>query len=157
MNFKFLLYLLPIFFLITACGGDNGTSISFDYSDAPAFPDTANAVSKVFSDTGLIYYVITEGDSSSFELTIRDDMFVYYTTRNLDGDIVSSSFVNGSTSPRRVNNVGLQTTIGFGGQGLIEGILGMKEGERRLLIIPDEINTTDQTITIDFELVSIAY
>ena len=157
MNFKFLLYLLPIFFLISACGGDNSTSVTFDYSDAPAFPDTSNAVSKVISNTGLIYYVITEGDSSSFELTIRDDMFVYFTTRNLDGDIVSSSFVNGSTSPRRVNNVGLQTTISFGGQGLIEGILGMQEGERRLLVIPNEINTTDQTITIDFELVAIAY
>ena len=154
---KNLFIILFVVFLISACGGNNTTGIRFDYSDAPPLPDTTSVVSKVTSDSGLIYYVIQEGSPESYDLVIRDDIFAYYTTRLENGDIYSSSFVNGSTSPVRINNIGSQSTISLVGSGFVEGVLGMKEGERRLLVIPSNINTTSQTITLDIELETIDY
>lgn len=156
--FTSLLFLSLVSIMISACGGDDNIFRN-DYSDAPELPDTTNVVSKVISDTGLIYYVISEGDTTSFDVAIRDDMFVYYTTRTTDGEIVASSFVNGSTEPDRVNNIGSQSTISFVGDGFVEGVLGMYEGERRVLVIPAELNTTStsETIILDIELETIEY
>lgn len=154
---KSLFIILTLALFITACGSDNNTGYSFDYSDAPDLPDTTNALSTVSSTTGLTYYVITEGDPTSFDVVIRDDILVYFTSRLEDGDIFESSYVNGSTSAIRVNTVGTQSAISIVGTGFVEGVIGMKEGERRVLVIPSELNTAGQTVTLDIELESIDY
>ncbi|GAB5409296.1 MAG: hypothetical protein BalsKO_16610 [Balneolaceae bacterium] len=150
-----LLLVLCTILIVSACNEDSNPFIA-DYSDAPPLADTTSALSKVTSESGLIYYVIEEGDSESFDLVIRDDVFMYYTTR-IDDEIIASSYVNGSTSAIRVNSVGSQTSIGFVGDGFVEGVLGMKEGERRVLVIPSDLNTTSETIVLDVEVETIDY
>lgn len=146
------LFFVAILSLILIACGDNGNSFENDYSDAPALADTSNALSKVITNSGVIYYVINEGDSSSFNVTIRDNIRIYYTTRRLDGEIIRSSYVNGTTSAVRVTNIGAQTAISFVGDGLVDGVLGMFEGERRVLFIPEDVTTIDEALTVDVEL-----
>ncbi len=141
---------------ISACGNDNNP-FEVDYSDAPILPDTTNALSKVTLESGLIYYVITEGSPESFDVVIRDDIYVYYTTRTEDEEIIGSSYANGSTAPVRVNNVGSQSAIRFVGSGFASGVIGMKEGERRVLVIPTDLNSISEPIVIDIELETIDY
>ena len=122
-------------------------------------PDTTAALSKVTLDNGLIYYVITEGNPESYDVTIRDDIFIYYTTRRSNDDVVQSSYANGNTAPTRVNNVGTKSTLNFIGDGIIGAVVGMKEGERRVAYIPSGLNTlsSDETLTFDVELESVDY
>ncbi|RNC85754.1 MAG: hypothetical protein ED557_02980 [Balneola sp.] len=150
-NFQSLFVVAGLSLILIACGGNNN-SFENDYSDAPALADTSNALSKVITDSGVIYYVISTGDSTSFEVTIRDNIFIYYTTRTLDGEIIASSYVNGSTSAVSILNIGSQTRISFVGEGLAPGVLGMFEGERRVIFIPEDVSTIDEAITIDVEL-----
>ncbi len=146
-----LFFVIILSLIFIACG-DNGTNFVNDYSDAPALADTSNALSKVITNSGVIYYVISTGDSSSFNVTIRDDIRIYYTIRGLDDEILSSSYLNGSTSAVRVTNIGSQSTIGRVGDGLLDGVLGMYEGERRVIFIPEDVATVDEALTVDVEL-----
>lgn len=141
---------------VSACNNDSNPFV-VDYSDAPPLADTTSALSKVTFESGLVSYLIEDGNPESFNVVIRDDIIVYYTTRLVDGEIVASSYVNGSTSPIRVNNVGTQSSISFVGEGFAEGVVGMKEGERRVLVIPESSNTTNQTIVFEIELEAIDY
>ncbi|MEQ9308805.1 MAG: FKBP-type peptidyl-prolyl cis-trans isomerase [Balneolaceae bacterium] len=151
---NFLLLICTIAF-VSACNNDSNPFVA-DYSDAPPLPDTTSALSKITFESGLIYYLIEDGNPESFDLVIRDDAYMYYTTR-LDGEIIGSSYVNGSTSPVRVNNVGTQSTINYVGDGFVEGVLGMKEGERRVLVIPEDLNSTTETLVFDVEIETIDY
>lgn len=155
-NFTILLLFTLIVLLISACN-ENSSQFVADYSDAPPLADTTTALSKVTFESGLIYYQVEEGNPESFDVVIRDDIIVYYTTRLENGDTVASSYVNGSTTPVRVNNVGAQLVISFVGEGFVTGVIGMKEGERRVLVIPENLNTAGQTLTLDIELETIDY
>tara|TARA_R110000868_G_scaffold37111_10_gene131543 strand:+ start:30716 stop:31201 length:486 start_codon:yes stop_codon:yes gene_type:complete len=152
----FLFITFSILFL-SACNNNNSNPFVADYSDAPPLPDTSSAISKVTFESGLIYYLIEEGNPESFDVVFRDDIIAYYTTRLEDEEIIGSSYINGSTSPVRVNNVGDQSTINYVGSGFAEGVIGMKEGERRVLVIPSEINSTSETLIFDIDLVTIEY
>lgn len=148
-----IIFLLVLF--IASCNQDAGV-FTVDYSDVPDLPDTTSAVSKVTSDTGLIYYVIEEGNSDSFSLVIRDDAYFFYTGR-LDGEnIFESSYANGSTASQRFSAIGSLSSSK--GDGFVEGVLGMKEGERRVLVLPPSLNvTSSSTIVYDVQLESIDY
>ena len=144
-----------------ACNEDSNP-FRIDYSDAPPLPDTtAQGVSKISTGSGLIYYVISEGNPESFEVVIRDDIQIYYTGRTEDGEIFESSYGNGSTSPDRFNDLGSYVSArgtNSKGEGFVEGILGMYEGERRVLVIPPELNrTASSTLIYDIELETIEY
>lgn len=160
-NLKILAFIIFTALVVSACNEDSNPFI-IDYSDVPPLPDTtAQSVTKVTTDTGLIYYVITEGNPESFEVVIRDDILIYYTGRIDDGTIFESSYGNGSTSPDLFSDIGSYVN-GRGtsskGSGFVEGILGMVEGERRILVIPPDLNTTTSTTLIyDIELETIEY
>ncbi|MBO6523969.1 MAG: FKBP-type peptidyl-prolyl cis-trans isomerase [Balneolaceae bacterium] len=160
-NLKFFSLILLTGIILSACD-DDSNPFRIDYSDVPPLPDTtAQNVTKVTTESGLIYYVITEGNPESFEVVIRDDIQIYYTGRTQDGDIFESSYGNGSTTPDRFNDIGSYAN-GRGtnskGEGFVEGILGMLEGERRVLVIPSNLNTTESSIIVyDIELETIEY
>lgn len=157
-KFKSFLFIVITLFVGTACNDDDGI-FRIDYSSVPELPDTTTALSKITLDNGLIYYVITEGNPESYEVTIRDDIYIYYSTRTTDDNIVQSSFANGNTAPTRVNSVGAKASLNYVGEGIIGGVLGMKEGERRVVYIPAGVNslTSDQALIFDVELESIDY
>lgn len=152
--------LLPFLFLIlftvsfTACDDDDPFEI--DYSDAPPPFDIENA-ERTETESGLIYYVVEEG-GGAFEVESRDRVSVYYTgRRESNGEIFDSSYRNGSQAASTFNSLGNLI------EGFREGLIGMKEGEKRVLIIPPELgygnsessNLSDETLRFDIELAAI--
>lgn len=151
--------LIPFLFLIiltlsfTACDDD---PFEIDYSSAPAPFDIENA-ERVETESGLVYYVIEEG-GGAFEVKRRDQVTVYYTgRRESNGEIFDSSYRNGNPSPATFNSLGNLI------EGFREGLIGMKEGEKRVLIIPPELgygnsetsSLRDETLRFDVELAQI--
>lgn len=148
-------FLLLIIFTLsfTACDDD---PFEIDYSDAPPPFDIENA-ERVETESGLVYYVVEEG-GGAFEVQRRDRIRVYYTgRRESNGEIFDSSYRNGSQTPATFNS--LNDVI----EGFREGLLGMKEGEKRVLIIPPELGygnsethrLRNETLRFDVELAEI--
>lgn len=155
---KIFLLTLSAILVISACDTNN-TNFTIDYSDAPDLPDTTQALSKVVNESGLIYYVIQEG-AGPFEVGIRDNIRLFFTGRDPDGTIFQSSFVNGKTSSSIFNNIGSYNNgqgVNSRGEGFVQGILGMKEGERRVLVIPPSQSVFIDTVIYDVELDEILY
>lgn len=130
--------LFPFLFLIiftisfSACEDD---PFEVDYSNAPPPFDIENA-DRVETESGLVYYVIEEG-SGAFEVQRRDRVSVYYTgRRENNGEIFDSSYKNGSETP---SGFPLTNVI----EGFREGLIGMKEGGKRVLIIPPSLGYED--------------
>lgn len=145
-----------IFLLFAQCGDDN-SSTGPDYSNVPEpFPRTGE---KVEQDNGLVYYIIEEGEGQ-FSVAPEDAISARYTGRTLDGEIFDSSYRGESTAPARFS---LRGVI----RGYREGLIGMKPGGKRKIIIPPELAYGDalegqqgyefrnDTLVFDVELVSI--
>lgn len=146
-----LLLILPLLAIsISSC--DENNPFKVDYSSAPE-PFNIDNATKVESETGLIYYIIEEG--AGFEVdNSRDRVAIYYTGRRLEsGQIFDSSYRNGSQFP---SNLRLSELI----PGFQEGLIGMKEGGKRVLIIPPDLaygnspnsNLKNDTLRFDVEL-----
>lgn len=144
-----LLSFLTIGFI--SCNDDDPFEV--DYSAVPEPFDISNA-ERVETETGLIYYVVEEG-SGAFEVQRRDQVRVFYTGRiNNTGEIFDSSYRNRNTSPTSFSS--LENLIA----GFREGLIGMKEGGKRVLIIPPELGygnspssrLSDDTLRFDVEL-----
>lgn len=148
------LLLLLLSIALTSCKGKDPFSISYDGAPAP-FP-TDNAA-KIETDSGLIYYVIEEGSGDG--VMRRNQVYVYYTGRRMNGTIFDSSFRNGSTRPSLFSDIGGLI------DGFQEGLLGMKKGEKRVLIIPPHLgygaskthSLRKDTLRFDIELENIVY
>jgi hypothetical protein len=52
---------------------------TYDYSDAPNLPDVSEAIETINYDDGLVVYIMERGTGTQ-EVTIRDNIFLYYTT-----------------------------------------------------------------------------
>lgn len=130
-----------------------------DFSTVPELPDTTNALSKTITDDGLIIYVIKEGDSTgNVQLTIRDQVYAYYTSRVAEtGQILQSTYANGFTTPAIVDGFSNQAYIYYVSTTLFQGVEGMYPGEQRVLVFPEELTTAGTGLIIDFELYSITY
>ncbi|HET6528514.1 MAG TPA: FKBP-type peptidyl-prolyl cis-trans isomerase, partial [Balneolaceae bacterium] len=97
-----------------------------------------------------------------------DEVLVRYTGRTKDGEIFDSTYRNGATS-RRLSNLTPVTISRPRGpvspliDGFRRGLLGMKEGEKRVLVIPPSLGYGDveghdlqnDTLIFDVELVAI--
>ncbi|MDR9419317.1 FKBP-type peptidyl-prolyl cis-trans isomerase [Gracilimonas sp.] len=153
MNSTKLLFTLLLFssLLLSSCDEDNPFEV--DYSSAPDPFDIENA-ERVETETGLTYYIIEEG-TGAFEVERRDAVQVFYTGRILEtGEIFDSSYRNGNPSPTTFSS--LDNLI----DGFMEGLIGMKESGKRVLIIPPEIgygdnpnsSLSDDTLRFDIEL-----
>lgn len=122
---------ITLFFL--SCD-DNTRRI--DYSMVPE-PFSISGAERIETESGLAYYVVQEG-TGQLEVNPRDQIDIFYTKRvrdNLD-KIISSSYANGVTQPVSAN---LTNSRIIAEEGFREGVLGMREGEIRVLILPPEL------------------
>lgn len=156
--FKFPLFVTLLFSLFLVSCEEDPTRI--DFSDVPD-PFSIEGAEKVETESGLIYYVIEEG-SGEFETNPRDQIRIFYTKR-LERNkkrVISSSYANGVTTPV---STGISNSRIVTEQGFKEGLIGMKEGEKRVLVLSPDLaygdnpnsNYTEETIWIDVELDSI--
>ena len=64
--------------LIVGCE-ENPYYFTYDYSDAPSFPNLLEAIEIINYDDGLVVYIMERGTGTQ-KVTIRDNIFLYYTT-----------------------------------------------------------------------------
>lgn len=167
--FQHLIVIVLALFFIQSCGEDPSGP---DFSEAPPPFDTTNAISKTTSPDGLIIYKIQEG-FGAFDVVSRDQVRIRFTGRTTDGRIFDSSFANGFSTPRTFQNLTpVPISSGFGQispliDGFRRGLIGMKEGEKRTVVIPPELgyggsqsgtngfDLRNDTLIFDIELVEI--
>lgn len=95
---------------------------------------------------GISKYIIEEGQGED-RVVIRDQIAFYLTLTTMDGTIIYSSYQNNNTNPiqatiqnistpRPPNLVRSFTFDRARTDGLRKGLIGMREGEKRVLIVP---------------------
>lgn len=166
MNLNSLLTLLIFFSLsllfLSNCNDSNNPFGPPDYSSAPEAFST-DGITPIVKDNGLIIYIVEEG--TSHQVLIEKDIFLtFYTGRLTSGKIFDSSYRNGNTVPTQFSlNQTNQNTGEFSLiEGFRKGLLGMKEGEKRKIIIPPALayegtssNLAKDTLIFDVELAQI--
>lgn len=156
LKFRNFLIAFTVFFTIS-CGGDNPYLFEDDYSSVPE-PYSTAGITPDTTETGLIIYTLDEGDTTrQVDVGIRDVVRVFYTGRKTNLEIFDSSFKNDQTSAT-------QFTVANVIDGFTEGLLGMHEGGKRVLMIPPELayeGTTNtlrnDTLVFDIELETIIF
>lgn len=167
-------HLISLFFTVvlavvfTSCG-DGDTLFEPDYNQVPSPNDTTQAVETITDEDGLKIYIMEEG-GGEFTVNERDEVAIRYTIwLESDNEVFDSSYESGSTQPltasmsqrayvTRVSSQPRQMTDGF-----YRGLLGMKEGEERTIVVPPNLgygenensSLSDETLIIDVELVEI--
>lgn len=137
-----------LFTVVVSC--DTEDPFSFpppNFSTVPEAYDT-NGIELEEIDEGVSAYIHDEGEGP-FYVTTLDEVSVYITLRTTDDDIIYSSFVNENTTPVTVGMVNAGTIQNLSefssfsvlyaySPGLKKGLLGMKEGEKRTIIVEPE-------------------
>jgi hypothetical protein len=122
--------ILAILISLNACDDSDPFTFVDDFSMVPEPYDTLGVERQVRSN-GLIIYTQDPG-SGDFSITERDRVFLYYTMRLSDGKIIQSTYANGRVLP---NEFLMGNTI----RGFREGLVGLKEGGKRTLVIPPSL------------------
>jgi len=158
----FLFIVVTSVFLYTGC--DDPTNPIFRETDFSTVPDPIDTsqYERIELENGLSYYVVETGDTDSqWAVQGRDGVRIFLTLRLEDGTILQSTYANGRTTPEDVSVSGLPT------EGLREGIIGMKEGETRVIIVPPNLGYgnagqgsqfyqfREETLTYEVEMISI--
>lgn len=153
---KILPYLLIVITSIASmnCGGDDPFLREDDFTTVPD-PFSIEGITPDTSETGLIVYTLEEG-TGPFTVQLRDNILIYYTGRTTDQEIFDSSYKNGSTTPASQS---VTSVI----EGYREGVIGMKEGGKKVLVIPPSLAYGDaeghrlqnDTLVFDIELETI--
>lgn len=156
-HFKKTVLLSGIFIALffNACG-DASNPYAPDFSVAPD-PFSLEGAEKVETGTGLVYYVIEEGSGESIDR--RSSVYLFYTGRTMDGEIFDSSYDRGKITSTLFSDIGGLI------DGFQEGLIGMKAGGKRVLIIPPELGYGDReshqlqndTLRFDIEVDKIQY
>ena len=134
---KKAVFAASLLIMISACAGDGSSIYRIDYSGAPDLPENYTSYPDTVTESGLQYYMIAEGEGP-YEVAIRSDFDVFITVRLLDDKIIDSSYRNGSTAPRSMGPSS-GTTLNDLVSGVKEGLLGMKAGEHRILVVPSDL------------------
>jgi FKBP-type peptidyl-prolyl cis-trans isomerase len=164
--FTNLAIFLSALFFLQACGNDGRSGP--DFSTVPPPYDLATADTSYTKDGGLEIYVIEKGNEI-FTVGKRDAIRVKFTGRRIDGKIFRSSYANGSDLPELIGNLRTVVTNAQAPpvEGLRRGLLGMTEGEKRVIIVPPSlgygdsrsgvngVNLSGDSLRYDVELVSI--
>jgi hypothetical protein len=119
--------ILAVLILMNACDDSDPFSFVDDFSMVPEPFDTVGVAREIRSN-GLVIYTQDLG-SGDFAITERDRVFLFYTMRRSDGTIIQSTYANGRVMP---NEFLMGNTI----RGFREGLIGLKEGGMRTLVIP---------------------
>ena len=88
---------------------------TYDYSDAPSLPNLSEAIETITHEDGLVIYIMERGTGTQ-EVTIRDNIFLYYTTFFFTSrdNIVDSSYLNGSQASSQFAIGTYQSSRGVG-------------------------------------------
>lgn len=161
MNLRNTFFAFFVLIIINSCGGDDPFDFETDFSTVPE-PFSIAGITPDTTKSGLIIYEIEAG-SGDFEAGIRDVIEVFYTGRTTDNEIFDSSYKNGQTTP-------LQNNVRGFVEGFTEGLLGMKVGQKRVLVIPPELGylnistsnpdiaaVRNDTLVFDIELETILF
>lgn len=129
---------------LVACGKN---PYAPDYSTVPAPYDTVGAARTKTSD-GLVYYDIEKG-YGPFQVVANDQVTIEYTGRKkINGKIFDSTYQKGG-SPYTVYVAGVNSSGGFTlVRGFREGLVGMKVGGERTLVIPPALGYGGTTSTL---------
>ncbi|CAN5347248.1 hypothetical protein BH23BAC3_BH23BAC3_16440 [soil metagenome] len=147
MKKTYLFSLIAISILLfntTACTTDSGFTMPEPTFDSVPEPLDISGVEAESVQDGTVKYIIEEGYGED-RVVIRDDLLVFITLRNMDGDYIYSSYQNDRTSPNIITvlNVVPRLSQNYNVErsftnGLRKGLIGMREGENRVLIVPPE-------------------
>lgn len=152
--FGILLFTLISTFLLTGCDPESNP-YRVDYSLAKANIFDITGIESRTTESGLIIYDLEPG-AGSLEVVSRDNILLYYTIRFKSSDaIIESSYANNSNFPVQFN--GIAAKGNRIGDGFVEGVMGMKEGEKRVVMIPSSESVYSDTVIVDLELDSILY
>lgn len=143
-NSAFALLLLSFIFI--GCEDELQTIPEPTFDSVPEAMDISGVQGEEITE-GLTKYVVEEGYGPD-SVTKRDAVSLYITLRTEDREIIYSSFQNDQTDPadfeianiRMVNNPQLDsyTQTRAYTDGLRDGLIGMQQGERRVLIVEPE-------------------
>ncbi len=155
MNLRNTFFGTLLLMFIISCGGNDPFFFEDDFSTVPeAF--SVEGITPDTTQTGLIIYEIAAG-SGNLEIGIRDDVEIFYTGRTTDEEIFDSSYKNSNDDP-------LRSSVRSFVDGFTEGLIGMKEGGKRVLVIPPALayeGTTNalrnDTLVFDIEIDSIIF
>lgn len=126
--------------LISAC--DDPTNPFFRETDFSTVPDPIQYTQyePVELENGLTYYVIDPGNEEpKWRVKSRDGVSLFRTLRTMDGDIIQSSYSDSRTQPENLSVNSLSS------RGVREGVLDMKEGEIRVIVVPPELGFANVT------------
>lgn len=167
---------IAIVFLFQACDDDNNNRpTGHDFSNVPEPYNLANADTSYVKEGDVEIYIIEEGICPSgvedfCTVTPRDRIAVKYTGRIFDdGTVFESTFANGNDQPAIITNLTPNATQQQAAQieGFRRGLLGMKVGEKRVIIVPPSlgydnsrpgvngIDLRDKTLRYDVELINL--
>lgn len=162
MNKRTLFLSFFIFSIVISLSACSKNPYLPNYSLAPAPFDTTGAPKTVLSD-GLVYYQIQKG-YGPFKVVQSDQVQVEYTGRKTNGKIFDSTFEKRKIgTPFYVTLAASGSYNGFAYiRGFREGLLGMRVGEERTIVIPPDLGyagTTSalasDTLIFDVKLVQI--
>ncbi|MFA5668910.1 MAG: FKBP-type peptidyl-prolyl cis-trans isomerase [Balneolaceae bacterium] len=150
-KFKTFTFVATLFLFVVSCGsGKNPYFFEDDLTTVPE-PFSTAGITPIVQDDGLKVYVLKEG-SGPYTVTNRDDVLVFYTGRRANGKVFDSSYKNGSQSASQLSVNGVI-------DGFRQGLLGMKEGGKKVLVIPPDLGygnsghtLSKDTLIFDIEL-----
>lgn len=132
--------------VLSGCTTDSGFTLQEPTFDSvPASFDTGQAEEETVID-GITKFTVDEGRGED-RVVIRDQVAMYLTLRSMDGTIIYSSYQNNNESPiqasiqtiltpRPPNTVRSFSFDRARTDGLRKGMIGMREGEKRVIIVP---------------------
>lgn len=147
---KIILFSVISFFILISCDTNDPFNIPPpDFSTVPDAYDISG-LNPIEIEEGITAYIHEEGTGNP-TVTIRDDLFLFITLRTLEGDIIYSTYNDNRTEPTSVRVSNIELTPGVFNYsiqlaytyGLRQGLLGMKEGEKRTLIVEPEQGFAD--------------
>lgn len=153
----FLLFLLLISsaLLIQGCSDDNNRPTGPDYSFVPDAYNLSEADTTYTKEGEVEIYIIEEGicpGGIEKYCTVQpvDQISVKYTGRIFDGgtgegEIFESTYADSNTTSAIITNLTPNSTQQQTAQieGFRRGLLGMKEGEKRVIIVPPSLGYND--------------
>ncbi|MEL7834016.1 FKBP-type peptidyl-prolyl cis-trans isomerase [Fodinibius sp. Rm-B-1B1-1] len=176
----FFALLLSTTLAFQACNDNNNRRPTGpDFSTVPESYDLSNADTTYTKEGGVEIYVIEKGDCPGgieeyCTVTSRDQIGLKYTGRIFeggsgDGEIFESTYADSNTSSALISNLTPNSTSQQSAQieGFRRGLLGMKQNEKRVIIVPPSLgyndnrpgvngmDLRDETLRYDVELTGI--